>query len=125
MFRREFLAVSTPPYFVPIPAGAFTMGDDAGRDDERPEHVVWVDDFEVGRYAVSNEDYARFLDGTGYPEPGAWHDPCLNRPRQPVAAVSWFDCVAYCRWLTEQTGHDYRLPTEAEREKAARGGIEG
>lgn len=113
------------PDLVLIPAGAFVMGDARGRDDERPEHRVWVDAFEIGRYAVSNEEYARFLDETGHHEPGAWRDPRLNRPRQPVAAVSWFDCVDYCGWLSEKTGKLYRLPTEAEREKAARGGREG
>lgn len=113
------------PDLVHIPAGTFTMGDARGRDDERPEHRVWVDAFDIARYAVSNEDYARFLRDTGHHVPGAWRDSMLNGPRQPVAAVSWFDCVEYCRWLTDTTGGAYRLPTEAEREKAARGGLEG
>lgn len=108
-----------------IPEGWFRMGDDAGRDDERPAHRVWVDAFELAAYQATNEDYARFLSATGQPKPLHWSDPDFSHPQQPVVAVSWFDAVAYCDWLSRGTGRNYRLPTEAEWERAARGGIEG
>ena len=53
------------------------------------------------------------------------HDPNLNHPQQPVVAVSWFEAVRYCEWLSATTGRKFRLPTEAEWERAARGGREG
>jgi formylglycine-generating enzyme required for sulfatase activity len=57
--------------------------------------------------------------------PPFWSDPNFSHLRQPVVAVSWFDAVAYCAWLSAMTGLHYRLPTEAEWERAARGGVEG
>ena len=70
------------------------------------------------------EEYARFLEVTGHEPPPNWGDPDFSRPEQPVTAVSWFDAVAYCEWLSSATGSHYRLPTEAEWERAARGGVE-
>jgi len=101
------------------------MGDDSGRDDERPMHCVWVDAFELAAFQVTNADYARFLAATRHPKPLLWDDANFNDPEQPVVTVSWFDATAYCEWLSRVTGLRYRLPTEAEWERAARGGIEG
>jgi formylglycine-generating enzyme required for sulfatase activity len=75
-------------------------------------------------HQVRNRDFARFLDAAGRAAPPQWTDPALNHPDQPVVSVSWFDAVAYCRWLSEVCGCAYRLPTEAEWERAALGGRE-
>ena len=61
----------------------------------------------------------------GQPEPPFWQDSRFNQPDQPVAGVSWHDATAYCRWLVRETRTPFRLPTEAEREYAALGGLEG
>lgn len=113
-----------PPDLVAIPSGAFWMGDDGGRPDERPAHRVWVDAFAVARLPVTNAEYAVFLEATGHTPPHFWDDPRFNEPEQPVVAVSWHDAVAYCAWISAQTGRRCRLPTEAEWERAARGGRE-
>jgi formylglycine-generating enzyme required for sulfatase activity len=86
---------------------------------------VYVSAFEIAVLPVTNADYARYLDATGAEAPRFWDDPCFNSPAQPVVGVSWFDAVAYCDWLSAVTGASCRLPTEAEREKAMRGGIDG
>jgi formylglycine-generating enzyme required for sulfatase activity len=114
-----------PPITAPIPDGEFLMGCDQGRDEEKPVHRVWVDAFEMAVHQVRNRDYACFLESTRHPAPPQWNDSNLNDPDQPVVSVSWFDAVAYCAWLTEIYGRRYRLPTEAEWERAARGGREG
>ena len=113
------------PVMVRIPEGWFWMGCDTGRDDERPAHRVWVDAFELAAYQVTNADYARFLAATKRPQPPQGEDLNFNHPQQPVVAPSWFDATAYCEWLSEMTGRRYHLPTEAEWERAARGGVEG
>jgi formylglycine-generating enzyme required for sulfatase activity len=108
-----------------IPAGPFVMGDDDGRSDERPAHRVTLSAFRMAILPVTNEEYAAFLAATGHEPPRFWDDPAFNRPRQPVVGVSWPDAVAYCEWLGEAHGGKFRLPTEAEWEKAALGGVEG
>jgi len=108
-----------------IPEGWFQMGCDAGRDDEKPAHRVWTDAFELAAFQTTNAEYARFLQETGHPPPLLWDDPSFANPEQPVVAVSWFEAVAYCDWLSSALGKQYRLPTEAEWERAARGGVEG
>ncbi|HXP82887.1 MAG TPA: SUMF1/EgtB/PvdO family nonheme iron enzyme [Verrucomicrobiae bacterium] len=108
-----------------IPEGCFTMGCNAGRDDEKPAHRVWVDAFELGAYQTTNAEYARFLEDSRHSPPLHWADPNFKDPKQPVVAVSWFDAVAYCDWLSRTFGKHFRLPTEAEWERAARGGVEG
>jgi len=116
---------TTEPVMRRIPEGWFQMGSAAGRDDERPLHRVWVDAFELASFQTTNAEYARFLEDTRHPPPLLWDDPNFANPEQPVVAVSWFDAVAYCDWLSRALGKKYRLPTEAEWERAARGGVEG
>jgi len=108
-----------------IPEGWFEIGCDQGRDDEKPAHRVWVDAFELAAFQTTNAEYAPFLKDTRHQPPLLWNDPNFSHPNQPVVAVSWFDAVAYCDWLTGRFGKHYRLPTEAEWERAARGGKEG
>ncbi len=120
------------PVMVHIPEGWFEMGCATGQENERPVHRIGVDAFELAACQVTNADYARFLApmesgqaATKHPKPLHWDDPQFNHPQQPVVAVSWFDAVAYCGWLSKITGCRYRLPTEAEWERAARGGLGG
>jgi formylglycine-generating enzyme len=108
-----------------LPAGEFLMGCDGGAANERPVHRVAVGRFAIGRFQVTNRAYQVFVEETSRAAPPSWNDAQLNHPDQPVTSVSWFDAVAYCEWLALRTGDPYRLPTEAEWEYAARGGLEG
>lgn len=113
------------PAMVRIPEGCFTMGSDTGLDCERPPHRVWIDALEMAVCQTTNADYADFVAQRGASEPPEWNKPGFDHPDQPVVAVSWFEAAAYCEWLSTRTGARYRLPTEAEWERAARGGVEG
>jgi formylglycine-generating enzyme required for sulfatase activity len=100
------------------------MGSDRGQDCERPIHGVWIDEFLLAATQVTNAEYARFLAATGAPPTPFAQDANFNHPQQPVAGVSWNEAMQYCAWLTAQSGRTFRLPTEAEWECAARGGLE-
>ena len=113
------------PVLAPVPAGWFLMGSDKGQDNERPVHRVWVDRFLLATCQVTNREFGLFLRATGSLPPPFWEDPAFRDPEQPVVAVSWFEAARYCEWLSATTGKKYRLPTEAEWERAARGGLEG
>ncbi len=126
-----------------IPAGAFEMGTDSSEvlqlvqwakkkwysnvfpvsaysfEDETPRHTVYLDAFYIDKYEVTNELYGKFMDATGHKAPKYWDDDKHNAPNQPVVGVSWDDAKAYAKWAGK------RLPTEAEWEKAARGGLVG
>jgi formylglycine-generating enzyme required for sulfatase activity len=110
--------------FERIPAGTFLMGSDAGQDDERPVHRVEVEAFEMAAYPVTRAEYAVFLSEVDYEPPRGWTDPAFAAADLPVIGVSWHDAVAYCAWRTRH-GSAERLPTEAEWERAARGGVDG
>jgi iron(II)-dependent oxidoreductase len=105
--------------FVPVPAGAFVMGWAEGLPSEQPSHVVWVDAFLIARTPVTNAEFAEYLTATAAPPPAFWGRPAFCDPRQPVVGVSWEEAEAFARWAGA------RLPTEAEWEKAARGGLGG
>jgi sulfatase modifying factor 1 len=121
--HSETSARALEPALVRIPEALFLMGSNTGQDCERPIHRIWVDAFSLAATQVTNAEYARFL-ATGAPPPPFWHDPNFNHPQQPVTGVSWFEAARYCEWLSSQTAHAYRLPTEAEWELAARSGLE-
>jgi len=116
---------SVGPSLVAVPAGWFGMGSETGQENERPVHRVWIDAFHLAACQVTNAEYTQFLLASEGNAPPLWDDPNFNHPEQPVVAVSWFAAVKYCEWLTEMTGRKFRLPTEAEWERAARGGVEG
>jgi formylglycine-generating enzyme len=108
-----------------IPAASFLMGCESGQECERPVHRIWVDEFLLAACQVTNAEYGRFLRETAACSPPPfWNDPAFNHPQQPVVAVSWYEAVRYCEWLSTVGGGKYRLPTEAEWELAARGGLE-
>jgi formylglycine-generating enzyme required for sulfatase activity len=117
-------ALALEPILIQIPPTWFLMGSDSGQDCERPIHRVRVDAFRLAATQVTNAEYARFLSATGAASPPFWRDANFNHPEQPVAGPSWHEAARYCEWLTAQTGRQYRLPTEAEWELAARGGLE-
>jgi formylglycine-generating enzyme required for sulfatase activity len=140
------------PEMARIPAGEFLMGSDDGDEDERPAHTVYLDDYAIGLQPVTHRQYARFVREAGHRPPAIYELPLIvtngGRDRErmfrrlgsqyvwpdrqppperldhPVTLVRWEDAIAYCRWLAERSGKPVRLPTEAEWEKAARGGLE-
>jgi sulfatase modifying factor 1 len=112
------------PQIVGIPPGWFLMGSEAGQDNERPIHRVWIDRFQLGMKQVTNAEYGRFLQATQGAPPPFWGNPNLSHPQQPVVGVSWFEAVRYCEWLSQMSRIPCALPTEAEWEYAARGGVE-
>ena len=126
-----------------IPAGEFEMGMDPAEipqlvqwakkynhpdgfafppETETPRHSVYLDAFYMDVYEVTNAQYKRFMDATGHEKQKDWVErgnPEYSLPNQPVVGVSWHDAKAYAEWAGK------RLPTEAEWEKAARGGLVG
>ena len=130
------------PEMACIPEGWFWMGCETGRDDEKPVHRVWVNAFALAVTQVTNGEYACFLAAAKLGMENApgrdtwrftiqekerkplWNDANFNHPKMPVVAVSWHEAAAYCDWLSLASGKHYRLPTEAEWERAARGGAE-
>src|SRR5688500_16238399 len=117
------MLMGEPVRFTPIPAGQFLMGSDSGHDDERPVHEVEVDAFECAVFPITQLQYAEFLRATRHETPREWPDR-LTAIDLPVTGVSWIDAQAFCRWRTD-AGDPMRLPTEAEWEFAARGGLVG
>jgi formylglycine-generating enzyme required for sulfatase activity len=113
------------PQIAVIPEGFFLMGSEHGQDNEQPCHQVWVDAFGIGKFPVTRREYGEFLMATQRTPPPFWSAPQFGDPEQPAVGVNWDDGIAYCRWLSAMAGQHYRLPTEAEWERAARGGREG
>jgi formylglycine-generating enzyme required for sulfatase activity len=105
---------------VQVPGGEFTIGspDGDGDDDEHPAHKVFISSFWLGKTEVTFAQFDEFCLQTGRPIAG---DEGWGRLDRPVINVSWDGADAYCRWLSQKTGRRFRLPSEAEWEKAARG----
>lgn len=121
------------PELVLIPGGSYLRGSE-DEEDASPRHLCIVDAFQIGRYPVTNEEYRQFILATGHAAPRSstaqyaiWNgrDFPPELARHPVVHISWSDAAAFCDWLTQVTGKPHRLPTEAEWERAARGGLEG
>ncbi len=112
------------PETLRVAGGEFLMGNDSGPRDARPVHPVVVADFEIALGEVSNRIYKHFVDATARAAPLApgWqrNNYAEGLDSQPVVGVSWEDADAFCKWLSQTTGKRYRLPTEAEWEKAVR-----
>lgn len=111
---------------VEIPSGFLLMGRD------RRVQRVFIPKYRIGKYPVTNIEYKRFIDATGYREPyrkEKWAEPYnwhyrmypKGKANHPVVLVSWRDANAYCEWLSKTLNKKFRLPTEAEWERAAKG----
>ncbi len=115
----ETLATGVSLEMVKIPAGRFLMGSPATeatrRDTEGPEHSVTVPEFWMGKYPVTQDQYQAVMgkNPSHFTENGA---------NCPVEQISWYDAIAFCEKLSQQTGRTYRLPSEAEWEYACRAG---
>jgi formylglycine-generating enzyme required for sulfatase activity len=116
------------PEMILIPAGEFIMGSDPNVDKkacgrEQPLHTLYLPDYYMAQTPITNTQYAAFVQATDHRQPLHWEigQPPTGKQDHPVVNVSWHDIVAYCNWLSEVTGRLYRLPSEAEWEKAARG----
>jgi formylglycine-generating enzyme required for sulfatase activity len=109
------------PQMVAVPAGGFVMG--SGERGEKQDGNGALAEFAIGRYPVTNYEYRAFVRDTGHRPPDYWDGDRYPEERsdQPVVLVNWSDASAYCAWLAKRTDKAYRLPTEAEWEKAARG----
>lgn len=124
------------PQVIRIPAGKFLMGStkeqaeqaikngaDKGQVEwEQPQHTVELPEYSIGKYPITNREYQAFVRDAKFTPPKGWDGNQFPAEKggHPVVNVSWDHAVAYCKWLSEKSGKQYRLPTEAEWEKAAR-----
>jgi|CXWL01.1.fsa_nt_gi formylglycine-generating enzyme required for sulfatase activity len=140
---RKLKRLSFEPKMVRIPAGSFLMGSTKDQSViavkhgaekefmpwEQPQHIVELPEYFISKYPITNREFKIFAEDTGYDFP---HDSVYRymnnielfppaKTDHPVVSVSWADAFAYCGWLSRESGKAYRLPTEAEWEKAARG----
>ena len=124
MIPRQYFEPET----VYVPAGAFLIGlpeSAAGASYEKPQHEVFLPGYRIGIFPVTNAQFEVFIRKTRrlvHPALG-WEGqaPPADRRDHPVVGITWFEALAYCDWLSEQTGRQYCLPSEAQWEKAARG----
>ena len=103
---------------VRIPAGTFDMGSPGSsrHADERPRHSVKMSAYAISKYEITFADYDKFVKATGKKSPDNLY---MDRETHPVIFVTWDDAYYYVKWLSEQTGHKYRLPSESQWEYAA------
>jgi formylglycine-generating enzyme required for sulfatase activity len=124
---RDKKGNSIEPEVILVPAGTFMMGNDGSESNEKPVHEVTMHAYYIGKYEITNRQYKAFIELTGLKSPTTWEDG--NFPEQvadhPVTGIAWEDAYAYCDWLSDFSKKKYRLPTEAEWERAARGGLAG
>ena len=111
-----------------IPGGEFLMGSDEDLDmnsidREYPLHPVYLPDFFIGKYLITNLQYDVFLKSSNYQKPPDWDEATANTSKgeYPVINVSWYDAMAFCEWMSEKTKKSISIPSEAEWEKASRG----
>ncbi len=97
-----------------ITGGEFLMG--RRPDGENPGYAVSIEGFWMGKFEITNEQYALFIAANDYPEPDFWDDPRYNQSKCPVIGITWEDAIEYCHWA------GVRLPTEAEWEYTATAG---
>ena len=111
------------PEWVKISAGTGWMGSREGRSNEQPLHPIDLDAFLIARVPITNAQYHLFIQATRHPAPRHWQEdrPPKGLESHPVTYVSWHDALAYCLWLSRETGKPVTLPSEAQWERAARG----
>ncbi len=114
--------------FVKVPAGEFWMGSDpkvdiSAQSDAQPQHRVYLDEYWIGKYPITNKQYQVFVKETNRRPPVGWNNNDFPKAKadHPVVNVSWYDAKAFCKWLSEKTMKKIGLPIEAQWEKAARG----
>ncbi|MHC4544350.1 MAG: formylglycine-generating enzyme family protein, partial [Planctomycetota bacterium] len=116
-----------------VPDGQFVMGDLSGYRDERPMTAVTIErPFWIGKFEITNEQYARFdpSHDSKYEHKGSWMFEewdlgwDMNHPKQPVVRISWKEAKAFCRWLSDKIEQKVSLPTEAQWEWACRAGTD-
>jgi formylglycine-generating enzyme required for sulfatase activity len=117
------------PETIQLVAGPFWMGSPPGENIsqyETPRHEVKLPGFRIGKYPVTNRQYEVFVGETHIEVPRqlGWEGQKVPKGREkyPVAGVTWYEALAFCEWLSRKTGRTYSLPTEAQWEKACRGG---
>jgi formylglycine-generating enzyme required for sulfatase activity len=109
--------------WVEIPEGAFLYGEE--------KETRELPGFQIARYPITHAQFQAFIDAGGYQEADWWEGlaerieqpetPNWSESNRPRETVSWYEAMAFCRWLSDRLGYEVRLPTEAEWEKAARG----
>lgn len=115
------------PEMIAIPGGSFMMGTDKGQQQAQPAHRITVEDFQMSKFEVTNEQYEQFVKAAGHRPPGNWINGRYlpEEAKLPVSAVSFDDATAYAKWLSERDKIEYSLPTEMQWEYAARNGQQG
>lgn len=120
-FRDALRGGGQGPLMTWVPAGSFTMGNPLSlTSDERPEHSVTIKSFAIGVHEITVGDYRKFAQATGAKMPKL--GPMAEQNDIPITFLSWNDALAYAKWLSQQTGKEYSLPSEAQWEYAARAG---